>query len=140
MSTASYLFLLLKFVTISLFFATCLSKMIHVDITNRLPTNETPLTVYCKNLDNDLGYHNLSTNQLFAWSFNDSILKVRFYCRFWHEKNYAIFMVFGRNSLCIDNIPFEEESITCYYEARVDGFYFSKTNTTNSWEKVHDWF
>lgn len=118
MTTTSSLFLLLKFLTISLFSATCLSKMIHIDITNRLPTNEAPLTVYCKNLDNGLGYHNLTTNQIYAWSFGDSILKVKFYCRFWHDKNYAIFMVFGNNSLCIDNTPPEEESMTCYYEVK----------------------
>lgn len=134
MSATPSLYLLLKFLTISLFFTTCLSKVIHIDITNRLPTNKTPLIVNCKSMDDDLGSHKLSINQLYAWSFNDNIMEAKFYCQFWHNKKYAIVTVFSRLAPCNDSIE------TCYYEARADGFYFSKTNTTNSWEKVQTWY
>ncbi|WOH13998.1 hypothetical protein DCAR_0933513 [Daucus carota subsp. sativus] len=115
-------------VFVYLLMTTCLSKF-HINITNRLPNP--PLILHCKSKDDDLGYHNLTINQLYTWSFRDNFWDTTlFWCNFWYNRKHAGFDVYNRHIRC-DN--------TCYYEARIDGFYLSKTQEPGSWQKISPW-
>lgn len=118
---------------ISLLSTTCLSK-IHVNITNRLQTSNPPLGLHCKSKDDDLGYHTLALNQFYTWAFHDNFWDTTlFWCNFWYKGKHAGFVVYSRHVRC------DGESDTCYYEARPDGFYLSRSQEAGSWQKVSPW-
>ncbi|KAM3326966.1 hypothetical protein P3S67_002092 [Capsicum chacoense] len=59
-----------------------------VHVINKLPSHS-------QKLNDDLGYHNLTTNQDFIWLFCESILyRTLFFCHFWWGSKEKAFDVF----------------------------------------------
>ncbi|GER56938.1 plant self-incompatibility protein S1 family [Striga asiatica] len=44
-------------------------EVVYVAVINNLPLKSPVLTLHCQSKDDDLGYHNLTTNKYFDWSF-----------------------------------------------------------------------
>lgn len=117
---------------ISLLLTTCMSKT-HINITNRLPTNNPLLVLHCKSGDDDLGLQTLHVNQSYSWAFNVNFWDTTlFWCNFWYKEKHAGIVVYSRHVRC-------DGTDTCYYEARTDGFYLSRTQEPGSWQKVSPW-
>lgn len=92
-----------------------------VFVVNNLPPNSPPLVLHCASKDDDLGYHTVTTNRQFRFSFCDKPLSTLFFCRFrWNGKDKA-FQVF--NSSWYQNRCNKND--VCYYAVKSDGFYFS---------------
>lgn len=136
MSGGSSIPLWLNILTITLLFTTCFSKC-HVEITSRLPSNKPPVRLHCRSKDDDLGYHNLGVNELFAFSFHTNIWQTTlFTCDFWWSGKYIGSHVFD-NYIWIE-VPEE----TYKFDIRADGFFFWRMDPEYHyyfWDKLHDW-
>ncbi|KAG5531297.1 hypothetical protein RHGRI_026043 [Rhododendron griersonianum] len=102
-------------------------------ITSLVP-NDPPLQFLCHLKDFDFGPYSLSKDQerqmkLAPTNITDA---VTLFCNFtWGHKvkNFAVYDK-NINAYC-------EGSYDCYWEARPDGFYLSKNNST--WKKFNTW-
>ncbi|WOG83199.1 hypothetical protein DCAR_0102373 [Daucus carota subsp. sativus] len=131
-SFLTYIFIIL------IFSSTCFSKL-HVEITNALSQDVPPLQLHCRSKDDDMGYHNLSVNELYAWKFNMNFWGTTlFYCDFWWGEKHAAFKVFD-----IDIQLEVADGLDHFaYEARTDGFFFyGQEPLTKSyyWQLVKTW-
>lgn len=129
----------IQILIISHLFQTCFSKQ-HVAITNRIvPGNGHPLVVNCASKDDDLGYHNLSLNQMYTFSFHMNLWGTTlFYCHFYWGQKKAAFKVFDKNIYG----QIAQGMNTYSYEARTDGMYFYKFNPSihnMEWTLVMNW-
>lgn len=136
MSTKYYV--LISIFAILLLSTTCFSRL-HVDIANRLPQNAAPLQLHCRSKDDDMGYHNLSVNQIYSWKFRMNFWgSTLFYCDFWWGEKHAAFKVFD-----IDIQVEVKDNVNVFaYEARSDGFYFYYTEYLTQmsyWQLVKTW-
>ncbi|CAN8288628.1 unnamed protein product [Cochlearia groenlandica] len=92
------------------------------------------LKVHCLSHDDDLGYHSLRIGETYDFSFNDSLLKTKFFCDLWQGpdfKHHAGFTAYEGGGLIVH---FGKRN---YWEAREDGVYFTHGHT---WPKLeHKW-
>lgn len=98
-----------------------------VYVANKLPPNSDPLRIHCASRNNDLGYHNLTTNQDFHWSFCTSAFgRTLFFCHLWWGMKGVSFDVFK------DSWAKRCSGDECYWTVKDDGIYLSGY-------KRHDW-
>ncbi|KAI5655989.1 hypothetical protein M9H77_24782 [Catharanthus roseus] len=106
-----------------------------VHVISNLPSNRYPLRIHCASGDDDLGYHNLSVNQDFNWSFRMNFRGTTlFFCHFWWKNEDKAFEVFNHDisiNTCRSN---------CYWLVRDDGFYFTDDIDNVAPEKYADWW
>lgn len=103
-----------------------------VQVMNRLPNPQ--LRLHCASGNDELGYHNIVTNDNFHWSFCDSYTgKTLFFCHLWWGNQDISFDVFTSK--------FGEKCLRgkCLWEARPDGIYFSGGQQPSAFRKMHDW-
>ncbi|KAL8051760.1 hypothetical protein ABFX02_06G169600 [Erythranthe guttata] len=95
---------------------------IHVVVANSLPPNSDPLLLHCASKNDDLGFHTVTINQTFSFSFCVIPWATLFYCDFAWGLKRAHAVVYDVNwkghSHC-------GGSRTCYWEARGDGLYLT---------------
>lgn len=118
----------------------CASAGLRIDISNGLPDNSNLLAVHCRSKDDDLGNHTLRVNQNFSWRFVPNFIpNTLFFCHFWWGQKSKVFDVYNQKKMgceCEHNGP--TYSNTCFWQARADGFYYSKF-TPPAWEKKSGW-
>ncbi|OIT04436.1 hypothetical protein A4A49_65234, partial [Nicotiana attenuata] len=103
-----------------------------VHIINKLPSRSSKLEIHCASKDNDLGYHNLTTNQDFNWSFCETFLnKTLFFCHFWWGLKEKKFDVFNDPYTCVKGSGNPNVLTNCKWEVRKDGFYLEQYNNVN---------
>ncbi|XP_073282875.1 S-protein homolog 2-like, partial [Primulina huaijiensis] len=84
-------------------------------VANKLPPNSDPLQIHCASKNNDLGFHNLTTNQEFNWSFCTRVFgRTLFFCHFWWGKKDVQFDVFK------DSWAKRCSGDQCYWAAKSD--------------------
>ncbi|KZV57484.1 hypothetical protein F511_35209 [Dorcoceras hygrometricum] len=89
-------------------------------VANKLPPNSGKLLIRCQSGNNDLGYHNLTTNQEFSWSFCTAVFgRTLFFCHFWWGAKEVCFDVFR------DSWAQRCSGDQCYWAAQSDGIYLS---------------
>lgn len=105
----------------------------HVRILNNLDPNSTSLKIHCASGDDDLGYHTLSTNQIFEWSFCKNFVSTTlFFCHFWSGSKDKAFKVF-------DEKFFTRSTHDAWWVAKSDGIYFSDYRQPSPLTKKYDW-
>lgn len=110
-----------------------------VKITSRM---ETVLAVHCRSKNDDIGHVNLYTNDPLQWHFKPSIFgNTLFYCTFDYGFLHKTIDVFNEKKYgsCVTHNP---PSTICYWEVRLDGFYFNHYDNPNPhipWKKLYDW-
>ncbi|XP_052181952.1 S-protein homolog 5-like [Diospyros lotus] len=112
-----------------------------VHVTNNIPADQ--VKVRCKTKDDDFG---LKGNQTLLpgyelwWRFSNNGLSQNtvFFCNFYWGSKDQVFNVFDSDISrhCTSKHAVDD---SCYWSIRRDGFYFSGTNETGSYEKWHDW-
>ncbi|KAI3474342.1 hypothetical protein Pfo_029174 [Paulownia fortunei] len=135
-STILYLFIAANFVqTMALEKRHCiLTDKYNVYVANNLGLNSQPLVVHCASKDDDLGNHTLAIRQSFNWNFCESYFeRTLFFCHFWWGSKNKQFNVFSSNH------KKDCYNFACYWEARVDGIYFSGNYPPMSLDKKYDW-
>ncbi|GER56937.1 plant self-incompatibility protein S1 family [Striga asiatica] len=107
-------------------------EVVYVEVTNNLPLKSPVLTLHCQSKDDDLGYHNLTTNKDFDWSFCEHALgRTLFFCHLWWGSRQKSFDVYH------GKFPIGSQ-LTNYWSARSEGLFFSKSNKTDHYVKnVH---
>ncbi|XP_051116092.1 self-incompatibility protein S1-like [Andrographis paniculata] len=103
-----------------------------VHVVNNLPPNSVML-VHCASGDNDLGYHNLTVNQDFRFSFCQAD-RTLFFCRLtWgaKSKGFEVYNTQWKDQICT--------SQQCYWAAKSDGIYFSGTYPPYNLVKKYSW-
>ncbi|KAK1351754.1 S-protein-like [Heracleum sosnowskyi] len=112
---------------------------VDVKITSRM---ESVLALHCRSRDDDFGHSNLYTNEHFKWHFRPNILgRTLYYCTFDYGFAFKKIDVYNQGkygSCSIHNPP----SNACYWEVRLDGFYFNhydEPNPHTPWKKLYDW-
>lgn len=103
-----------------------------VHVINRLPNPK--LRLHCASGDDDLGYHNTTTNYDYNFSFCESYLgKTLFFCHLYWSKYDAKFDVFtsSNSEKCRRG--------KCIWEARTDGIYFSGGQVPSEFQKLYNW-
>ncbi|CAA0825322.1 Plant self-incompatibility protein S1 family [Striga hermonthica] len=104
----------------------------HVYVYNNLSPSKEQLRVHCASQDDDLGYHNLTSNQNFHFTFCDNRFTTLFFCHLWWGKKNKSFEVF--NTLW--KKPPTHHSA---YVAKNDGIYLSYNVPPQKLEKKFDW-
>ncbi|GFQ07435.1 hypothetical protein PHJA_002887600 [Phtheirospermum japonicum] len=105
-----------------------------VHIVNNLPPNSPPLSLHCASKNDDLGHHNLTTNQDFHFSFCDNPFSTLFFCRFqWNNKNtsFDVYSAGWKYNRC--------EYGVCGYGVKSDGIYFSLYYPLKNLTKYRGW-
>ncbi|KAI5678833.1 hypothetical protein M9H77_09783 [Catharanthus roseus] len=104
-----------------------------VHVINNLPSNQFLLKIHCASGDDDLGFHDLSVNQDFNWTFNMNIFGTTlFFCHFWWSNKDKAFEVFNHD------IGTKNCATNCYWLVREDGFYFTD-DINNGPQKWQTW-
>ncbi|GFP81195.1 hypothetical protein PHJA_000262800 [Phtheirospermum japonicum] len=85
------------------------------------------LTIHCASGDDELGYHTLSVNEQFHWTFC-ALPHTLYFCHLWWEHKQKAFVVF-KTKIFYDDYN--------YWSARKDGIYLSQDNKT--FTKQFDW-
>ena len=121
-TTSKSIFVLVIFSSIFVFHTSAqFNPTHHVHIVNFLPNI---VKVHCFSGDDELGYHDLKTNQDFQWSFKTTLFRdTKFYSHFWWENKQAGFAVFDSNiagNYC-DQFGYH----LCYWEVKHDAFYIA---------------
>lgn len=112
-----------------------LTNKYEVYVVNNLPTNTPPLRLRCQSKNNDLGYHNLTTNGNFNFHFCEKLDITLFFCHLWWKNKEISFDVFDskwRGHPC-------DKNGVCYWAAKEDGIYFSVANPPDRLDKVYGW-
>ncbi|KAI5655991.1 hypothetical protein M9H77_24784 [Catharanthus roseus] len=105
-----------------------------VHVINNLPSNQFLLKIHCASGDDDLGFHNLTVNQDFNWSFRVNIRGTTlFFCHFWWQNKDKAFEVFN------NYIATKTCRTNCYWLVREDGFYFTDDIDKIPPQKVEFW-
>ena len=101
----------------------CVTQQETVYVINNLPPNSAPLKLHCASKDDDLGYHTLSTNQDYHWSFCDDVIpKTLYFCHLWWGSKNQAFDAYKQTWV-------RPGSNQHYWVAKSDGIYFSEQNT-----------
>ncbi|KAG9130901.1 hypothetical protein Leryth_006678 [Lithospermum erythrorhizon] len=112
-------------------------KKYHVHCVNQLPNGSPSLSIRCRSKDNDLGTHELRTNEEFQWEFRDNvIMSTLFFCHFsWgnKQKQFDVYSSDWTTDQCTPN--------GCYWIAAKDGIYYSGVGVwpRSSWGKRYEW-
>ncbi|KAL8052050.1 hypothetical protein ABFX02_06G188200 [Erythranthe guttata] len=103
-------------------------------VANSLPSDSPQLRLHCASKDDDLGFHNLTTGQIFKWDFcNSYIQNTLFFCHLWWGSKDRAFVVFSskhRNE-CFSH--------SCYWEADPEGILFDGVYPPQILVKYYDW-
>lgn len=122
-----------------------------LDVMNGLPANSPPLIVHCKSKDNDFGNHTLNRWEYFYWRFYPGFIRSTLYwCHWYWGSKVAKFDVYDNKGgkgegQCRVGYPDKEETHVCHWQAREDGFYWTKylgigqQQNNPGWEKRYDW-
>ncbi|CAI9112246.1 OLC1v1012665C1 [Oldenlandia corymbosa var. corymbosa] len=117
-------------------------RQVDVSIISALPNNSPPLVLHCFSGDDELGYRDLHSGELYRWDFFAHPW-TKFLCSFnWTTKTqgFAVYdLKVGLSGGCGDAIS--NDDLYCYWLVRDDGFYLSKMynpnpslgQRTNSW-------
>ncbi|KAM3198836.1 hypothetical protein P3L10_034425 [Capsicum annuum] len=104
-----------------------------VHIINKLRSHSPNLKIHCASKDDDLGYHTLSINQDFNWSFCESIFsRTLFFCHFWWGSKEKAFDVFNDAHTCVKGSGNINILTVCKWEVRSDGFYLEEYSSKNN--------
>ncbi|PHT81238.1 hypothetical protein T459_14253 [Capsicum annuum] len=104
--------------------------MVHV--IKKLRSHSETLQIHCTSKDDDLGYHNLTTNQDFDWSFCELILcRFLFFCHFWWGSKEKALDVFKDPYSCVKGSGSLNVLTDCKWEVKSDDFYLEEYNNVN---------
>ena len=105
----------------------------HVYILNNLVSNSTSLNIHCASKDDDLGFHTISANQKYEWSFCKNFFSTTlFYCHLWWDSEDKAFDVFHEKF-------FAWSTHDSWWVAKNDGIYFSDYPQPFPLTKIYDW-
>lgn len=101
-----------------------LTRRYKVHVINKLPSNSSHLKIHCASGDDNLGYHYLSDNQEFNWSFCQAIAWTTLYfCHFWWNSKNKVFDVFNNPVHCVEDGKLPKITTQCAWVVKPDGFY-----------------
>ncbi|CAA0825320.1 Plant self-incompatibility protein S1 family [Striga hermonthica] len=95
---------------------------ITVRVINNLPSGSEPLIVRCQSKDDDLGYHTLTVNQEFKWSFCERLFgHTLFFCHLWWGSKQVAFDAFRSEK-------FKDSKILHFWLAGSTGIWYCNSN------------
>ncbi|KAL3627740.1 hypothetical protein CASFOL_029103 [Castilleja foliolosa] len=107
---------------------------IYIHVVNNLPSNSQQLKLRCQSADDDLGYHTLSINQEFEWSFCENVVgSTLFFCHLYWGSKQRVFDVFRSNMFV------RSRHTQYYWVAKSDGIYSSHSKVESTYKKMIDW-
>ncbi|KAM7488392.1 hypothetical protein LguiB_025876 [Lonicera macranthoides] len=122
------------------------SDKVQVDVMNGLPPNSPPLIVHCKSKDDDFGNHTLARWGYFYWRFRPAfIASTLYWCNWYWGSKHAKFNVYDHDdgfaeNQCMIKGEGRKKSNVCHWQARADGFYWTKELGIVQQPKNPNWF
>ncbi|OIT04437.1 hypothetical protein A4A49_65202, partial [Nicotiana attenuata] len=119
-----FLLLLLTPIDLSRAKSCFITRRFYVHVIDKLPSNSSKLQVHCASGDDDLGYHSLTANQEFDWSFCQGFAwTTLFFCHFWWGTKNKSFNVFNDPVHCVEDGKLPKLTEQCAWVVKSDGFY-----------------
>ncbi|WCJ39499.1 Plant self-incompatibility protein S1 family [Euphorbia peplus] len=98
-------------------------KSYHIHVVNQLSHGKA-LFLHCKSKDDDLGAHNLRSNQEFQWSFQPNLFGgTLFWCYLVPDKDNKHAYINAFETEDGNLLSYCDDVINCIWEARDDGVY-----------------
>uniref|UniRef100_A0A0V0H514 S-protein homolog n=1 Tax=Solanum chacoense TaxID=4108 RepID=A0A0V0H514_SOLCH len=116
-----------------------------VQVVNNIDPTKFPfnsIKIHCASKDNDMGFHDLSPNNKFEWSFKEKYFaNTMFFCHFWWGLKERAFEVFNVFQGCIRDSPLSPRTLLCKWTVTDKGFFLEdasgKKYNPYTWEPLH---